>query len=245
VDNVRTGYLGRADIETLLPHITDHDIRDFVEWGFRTGMRKSEIANLTWDLLDRSGEPWVLYLPGAIEKNKRSRPLGLSGEVRALIGRRLKARRLDCNLIFHRTLKGQPGQPIKSFSKLWRAALHEANLPEGKLFHDLRRSAVRTLIRSGVDPVTAMKVSGHRTRSMLDRYNVISGDETAEAFARADAYLTTQPATRNVSPFEKRDRTGTEGPTPLPKSASAQRWLAEAGGNRTHRPGCQPGAGRL
>jgi site-specific recombinase XerD len=131
--------------------------------------------------------------------------------------RRLAARRLDCTLIFHRPAKvfertadgkvarddkgkrvctTKMGQPIKDFTAMWRKVLKAAGLPSGLIFHDLRRSAVRTLIRSGLDPSVAMKVSGHKTRSMLDRYNIIAESETAEAFAKADAYLPTQPTTR-------------------------------------------------
>jgi len=117
---------------------------------------------------------------------------------------------------------------------MWRTALRKADIAEGRLFHDLRRSAVRTLIRSGVDPTTAMKVSGHRTRSMLDRYNIIDADDTAAAFAKADAYLSTQPTSRNVESFEKRDRTGTMGPTPTGKLASAQAKRGAGDGTRTH-----------
>jgi len=118
--------------------------------------------------------------------------------VRVIIERRLKARRFDCALIFHRTSKGQPGQPVKDIRLMWNAALKAASLPSGRIFHDLRRSAVRTLIRSGVDPSVAMKVSGHKTRSMLDRYNIIEETETAAALARADSYLAMQPTERNV-----------------------------------------------
>jgi hypothetical protein len=56
-------------------------------------------------------------------------------------------------------------------------------------------------------------VSGHKTRSMLDRYNVIEEMETASALKAADAWLSTQPTFRNVAAMaagEKRDRTGTE-----------------------------------
>jgi len=57
VDNVRSGFFERAEVEALLQHIADDGIRDFIAWDFRTGMRKGEIARLTWDILDRSGTP--------------------------------------------------------------------------------------------------------------------------------------------------------------------------------------------
>jgi site-specific recombinase XerD len=198
VDNVRSGFFTVAEVETLLQAIPDTDVRDFVEWGFLTGQRKGSIARLTWDMLDRSGPVWVLQLPASIEKNKSGRALGLSGRARSVIERRLKARRLDCPLIFHRTSKGKAAQPVKEIAKLWRNALEAAELPAGRLFHDLRRSAVRNLIRAGVDPSVAMRVSGHKTRSMLDRYNIIGADETAAALSQTDAYLSTQPRDRNL-----------------------------------------------
>ena len=55
------------------------------------------------------------------------------------------------------------------------------------------RQPVRTLFRAGVDETTAMKVSSHKTRSMLLRYNIVTERETADALLRADAYLSTQP----------------------------------------------------
>jgi integrase len=141
---------------------------------------------------------WVLRIPASITKNRTGRTLGLEGEVRAIIERRLRARRFDCSLIFHRVCKRKPGQPITDFWDVWRAALTAAKLPDGRLFHDLRRSGVRTLIRAGVDELTAMRVSGHKTRSMLERHNIVTEQETAAALVRADAYLSTQPHERNV-----------------------------------------------
>ncbi len=59
--------------------------RGATRYAFRTGMRKGEIARLTWDMLDRTDVPWVLRIPGAITKNRTGRTLGLEGEVKAII----------------------------------------------------------------------------------------------------------------------------------------------------------------
>ena len=54
VDNVRSGFFERAEVDALLQHVADDGIRNFIAWAFGTGMRKGEIARLTWDMLDRT-----------------------------------------------------------------------------------------------------------------------------------------------------------------------------------------------
>src|SRR5207245_5310285 len=98
------------------------------------------------------------------------------------------------------------GKLIADVRKRWGTACRAIGL-EGRIVHDLRRSGVKHLIDSGVDPHTTMALSGHRTPSMLRRYHIIDLDDLRRAAVRASRY---QGRRATVTPLRPEAGTRTE-----------------------------------
>ncbi len=178
----QAGFVERAEFDALLLELPSQVLRDVAAFAYCTGMRKGEILSLTWDGYNH--EMKTIRLQAARAKTGRGRVIrcGQSPELVALLERRLAARRLDSPLIFH---NGE-GRHVGNFSTSWGRALRNAKVAFA--FHDLRRSAIRNMVRAGVPERVAMEISGHRTRAIFDRDNIVSGRDLDDAMAKRAAY---------------------------------------------------------
>jgi integrase len=181
--NARQGFVERAEFDALLSELPSQVLRDVAAFAYCTGMRKGEILSLTWDGYNH--ETKTIRLQAARAKTGRGRVIlcGQNPELVAVLERRLAERRLDSPLIFH---NGQ-GQRVGDFYTSWARAIARAKVAPFT-FHDLRRTAIRNMIRAGVPERVAMEISGHRTRAIFDRYNIVSGRDLDDAMAKRAAY---------------------------------------------------------
>ena len=195
-DNARQGFFEKDEFEKVAAALPVA-VADVARFAYLSGWRKGEILPLTWENVDRAaGEVRI-----ATSKNGHGRMLPLTGALKDLIERRWQAREYLTREkvtaisphVFH-----EAGVPVGDFRKAWASACETAKVP-GRLFHDLRRTAVRNMIRAGVPQTVAMSISGHRTVSMFNRYNITSNDDKREALIRTEAHLAAIPAEGNVA----------------------------------------------
>lgn len=196
-NNARQGFFERADFEAVAAKL-EEPITDIARFAYLSGWRKGEILPMTWAAVDRAAREIRL----ATSKNGQGRVLGYDegSELEDLIDRRWKAREFTTRdkqtglseYVFHRR-----GAPIVDFKKAWGKACKDAKVP-GRLFHDLRRTAVRDMMRAGVPQSVAMAISGHKTISVFNRYNITSEDDKREGLRRLQAHRATQPKERKV-----------------------------------------------
>ncbi len=186
----RSGFFEPGDFAALVVELPS-DIADLVRFLHATGWRRGEGVGLLWSQVDwddadyqgshrepTPGPAACIRIGEAQTKGGDSRtfPIADARELCELLLARFKVR--NGLHVFHRN-----GKPIGDFRKVWDSACKRAKL-DGRLVHDLRRTAARDFRRTGVSEGEIMKLCGWKTRDMFDRYNIIDASDLTRAVAR-------------------------------------------------------------
>jgi integrase len=200
-NNRRTGFFEQDEYERVLARLPE-ELQGPLTMGYWTGMRKEEILGLQWPQIDMFNR--LAFLEKT--KNGEDRTLPLNDELYAMFQKQWAGRwerPEECAYVFHRG-------PLRigDFRKAWYTACVGAGVGrwvklesgeqvyEGKIFHDLRRTGVRNLIRSGVPQAVAMLISGHLDARIFRRYNIVDHRDVAEAMRKVSEYEARKRADR-------------------------------------------------
>lgn len=183
--NVRTGFFEAEQFQAVKGQLPAA-LQPVAEFAYLTGWRvQSEVLPLEWRNVDLKAGT-VRLEPGTT-KNGEGRTIYLTCALRTLLetqkaaGEALaKAREQITPHVFHRN-----GKQIRRFYKAWQSACKRAGCP-GKLLHDFRRTAVRNYVRAGIPERVAMAMSGHKTRAVFDRYDIVSPTDLQAAATKLD-----------------------------------------------------------
>jgi integrase len=218
----RKGFLTRDQYLRLLAALPGR-VRPIFKFGYHTGMRFGELHHLTWSHIDvteemirleaedtKSGEGREIpigYFPELVELIKELHKQSTSDKVfgsggfrkawsraciRVGVGRML----WECKTC-HRRIESdkQPQRPGKKMEKPCcecGAACHWKYV--GLIFHDLRRTAIRNMIRAGVDESVAMKISGHKTNYIFKRYNIVDTADVKQGMKKLAEFYRAEDA---------------------------------------------------
>jgi integrase len=168
----RSGFFEEAELDAVRAHLAP-DLQVAVDLAHRFGWRmRQTVLHLERRHVDLDAGTISLDLTSATTKSEAAlvylTPALMFG-LRAQLARvEALGRTLDPPRIVPWLFPKADGSRRVDLRKAWDAACRKASV--GRLKHDLRRTAVRNLVRVGIPERVAMTITGHRTRSVFDRY---------------------------------------------------------------------------
>jgi len=190
--NVRTGFLEHYQYEELRDALPSY-LKPVLIIAYWTGCRKSEILGLKWSQVDFLNRR--IDLKPKDTKNSEPRIIPITKELYEalmLLWQNRSGKAPDRNLVFT-----NKGKRIRHMYDAWRTATEKVGL-KGLLLHDCRRTAVRNLLRAGVSDKVARMISGHKTRSVFDRYNIVDENDLKDAANKLERHLAESLVTKQL-----------------------------------------------
>jgi len=202
-NNVRKGFLEDSQYRKLV-EAADLWFRALVECGRTFGWRVSELVGMKVEQVDIMQR--VIRLAPGTTKNNEGREVFMTDALHHLLTACVQGKQP------HEAVFTRPnGIPVRSFRETWERACCKAGVGQfncadckspslsagvcshckgdrmrytGLIFHDLRRTAARNLRRAGIAETVIMKIGGWRTRSVFERYAIVSRGDMVDAMQK-------------------------------------------------------------
>jgi len=183
--NARDRILNRDEMTMLISLLPSHT-RAILCIAFHTGMRKNEILSLTWDKVDMKKR--IIRLEAQDTKDRERRRIPISKKLHAILESIPRAIH-DNHVILYN------GKPIRDIRAALVTACVKAGIDYGRfkkggfVLHDARHTFNTNMRRAGVDRSVIMKITGHSTPEMFERYNTVDDGDIQEAVDRMTSFL--------------------------------------------------------
>jgi integrase len=174
----RKGFVEDGQYRDLTKHTRELWLRALAV-AYTFGFRKGELLRMRCSQVNLGGQ--TIRLHRGETKSGEPRLIKMTREVLILLTACLQGKGQN-DYVFTR----KNSALIRDFRGAWETLCAAAGVPYLP-FHDLRRSAVRNIIRRGVPERVAMAIGGHKTRAIFDRYNIVSEADLAEAARKIEA----------------------------------------------------------
>lgn len=179
-EHPRGRILRPQELERLIAECPSYLV-SVVYLGYYTGMRRGEILGVTWDRVDM--KRGVIDLTSEDTKTNERRLIYFNDVLRCIFREAVRIRSLSHNFVLTRY-----GKPIRSFQVAFRNACKRAGI-ENLRFHDLRHTFNTNMRKAGVHNTVIMKLTGHKTLSMFQRYDHLDEEDAIEAMRKLEVFL--------------------------------------------------------
>jgi len=183
--NARSRIISPAEFAAMLKAAPQH-LQHILMMAYHSGMRKNEILSLTWDKVDLKKR--FIYLEAADTKDKEKRSIPISNKLYVTLKKIPKA-------IHDRHVFLYNGKPITDLRTGLRKACKASGVSYGRekksgfVFHDLRHTFNTNMRKAGVPESVIMRITGHSTRAMFDRYNTVDEGDLRQAIEQMKAVI--------------------------------------------------------
>ena len=183
--NARDKVLTPDQFKNLMTALPFH-AKAIVATAYYTGMRKGEILELTWDKVSLKNR--IIELEPEDTKDKEARKIPIGDELYEILKNIPPA-------IHNKHIFMYDGEPVTDIRDGLKRACDEVgilygrNIKGGFVFHDLRHTFNTNMRKSGVPESVIMKITGHSTREMFDRYNTIDEDDARKAVEKMEVHF--------------------------------------------------------